>query len=75
MSKLPILSANELIKILGKVGFEKERQEGSHVFLRHPDGRTTFVPNHPCEDIDRGLLNKIVKKDINIPREEFMKYV
>lgn len=74
MPKLPLLSANELIKILRKMGFEKIRQGGSHVFLRHSDGRTTVVPNHPGEDVDRGLLNKIIKKDISITREEFMKY-
>ena len=75
MSKLPLLSANKVIKILQKMGFEKVRQEGSHVFLRHPDGRTTVIPNHPGEDVDRGLLNKILKKDLSVEREEFMKYV
>ncbi len=75
MTKLPLLSATELIKILQKMGFVKERQEGSHVFMRHPDGRTTLVPNHPREDIDRGLLNKIIKKDLGIEREEFMRHV
>ena len=74
MPKLPLLSANKVIKILQKMGFEKVRQEGSHVFLRHPDGRTTVIPNHPGEDDDRGLLNKILKKDLSIEREEFMKH-
>lgn len=73
MSKLPLLTGGELIKILHKIGFNKIRQEGSHVFLRHPDGRTTVVPNHPGEKIDRGLLNKIIKKDIGLSREEFLK--
>jgi len=49
MSKLPLLTGGELIKILQKIGFNKIRQKGSHVFLRHPDGRTTVVPNHPGE--------------------------
>ena len=75
MSKLPLLSAKEVIKILQKMGFQKIRQEGSHVFLRHPDGRTTVIPNHPIEDVDRGVLNKILKKDLGIEREEFMKYI
>lgn len=73
MPKLPLLSANELFKVLTKLGFKKIRQEGSHVFFRHPDGRTTVVPNHPGEKLDRGLLNKIIKKDLCISREEFMK--
>jgi len=45
----------------------------SHVFLRHSDGRTTVVPNHPGNNLDRGLLNKILRKDVNISREEFEK--
>jgi len=73
MSKLPQISANELIKIFEKIGFKVTRQRGSHIFLRHEDGRTTVVPNHPGENPDRGLLNKILKKDIQISREEFEK--
>lgn len=73
MGKLPQLTAKELIKILEKVGFEIKRQSGSHVFLKHQDGRTTVVPNHPGEKLDRGLLNKILKKDIQISREDFEK--
>ncbi|MBU4455917.1 MAG: type II toxin-antitoxin system HicA family toxin, partial [Nanoarchaeota archaeon] len=55
------------------LGFENKRQEGSHIFLQHSDGRTTVVPNHPGEKLDRGLLLKIVKKDLEMSREEFMK--
>jgi predicted RNA binding protein YcfA (HicA-like mRNA interferase family) len=73
MGKLPLLKALDLAKILKKVGFEVVRQEGSHMFLKHPDGRTTVVPNHPGEHIDRGLLTKIVKKDVGIEREDFVK--
>ena len=73
MSKLPQLSGRELIRVLIKIGFEISRQEGSHVFLRHSDGRTTVVPVHGGENLDRGLLNKIIKKDIGLSREEFEK--
>ncbi len=73
MSKLPLLNARELVKILQKLGFEIKRQEGSHMFFEHKDGRTTIIPNHSGEDIDRGLLNKIVKHDLKISREEFLK--
>ncbi len=71
MAKLPQLSAIQLIKILYKIGFKPIRQEGSHIFLRHENGRTTVIPNHPGENLDRGLLNKIIKKDIQLSREEF----
>ncbi len=74
MSRLPLLSAKEMSKILLKMGFELKRQEGSHMFFEHPDGRTTVIPNHGGEEIDRGLLNKIIKHDLNLEREEFLKY-
>ena len=73
MSKLPLLNAKEVVKVLEKLGFLFKRQQGSHMFFEHPDGRTTVIPNHPGEDIDRGLLNKIVKHDLQITREEFLR--
>jgi len=73
MGKLPLINAEKVSKVLKKLRFELKRQQGSHMFFEHSDGRTTVVPNHPSEDIDRSLLNKIVKHDIKISREEFMK--
>ncbi|MFH1377017.1 MAG: type II toxin-antitoxin system HicA family toxin [Candidatus Woesearchaeota archaeon] len=73
MAKLPLVSARQLEKVLLKLDFKLIRQEGSHMFFRHFDGRTTIVPNHPGEKIGRGLLLKIIKKDLHISREEFEK--
>ena len=39
--------------------------------MRHSDGRTTLVPVHPGEEIDRGLIRKIIK-DVELTREGFM---
>lgn len=75
MAKLPLLTAKEMSKILEKLGFKFKRQEGSHMFFEHSDGRTTIIPNHGGEEIDRNLLNKIVKHDLKISREDFLKYV
>ncbi len=50
------------------------RQKGGHVFLKHPDGRTTVVPVHRGEEIGRGLLRKIIK-DTRLTREEFLELV
>ena len=46
MSRLPVLSAREVIRILDQVGFEVVRQRGSHVRLKHEDGRVVTVPVH-----------------------------
>ena len=75
MSKVPLLTAREVAKILEKLGFLFKRQKGSHMFFEHQDGRTTVIPNHPSEKIDRGLLNKIIKHDLQISREEFLKHL
>ena len=69
------MNAKEFSKILKKLGFDFKRQQGSHMFFEHSDGRTTVIPNHPGEEIDRGLLNKIIKHDLQISREEFLNYV
>ena len=75
MPKLPLLTAKELSKVLERLGFNFKRQEGSHMFFENPDGRTTVIPNHPGEEIDRGLLNKIVKHDLKIERQDFLRAV
>ena len=73
MSKLPLLTAKELIKILVAIGFVCKRQKGSHMFFQHKDGRTTVIPNHAGEKIDRGLLNKIIKQDLQMNPKDFIK--
>jgi predicted RNA binding protein YcfA (HicA-like mRNA interferase family) len=70
--KLPLLSPQELIKILKRLGFEEARQRGSHKYLKHPDGRATVVPVHSGRDIDRWLLKRILN-EIDMTNEEFMK--
>ncbi len=46
MTRLRPLPSRKVIKILEERGFQRIRQKGSHLFLRHPDGRTTLVPIH-----------------------------
>jgi predicted RNA binding protein YcfA (HicA-like mRNA interferase family) len=41
----------KIIKALSKLGFNIVRKHGSHVVLKHPDGRLTVVPVHPGEEI------------------------
>jgi len=72
MNRLPALKPWEVIRTLEKAGFQAVRQRGSHVILKHPDGRVAEVPVHPGRDIDRGLLRKIIA-DTGIAREEFLK--
>lgn len=73
MSRLPLITAKELIKILLKLNFELKRQKGSHKFFQHKDGRTTVIPDHGTEQLDRGLLNKIIRQDLLMTIETFLK--
>ncbi|MFH2021381.1 MAG: type II toxin-antitoxin system HicA family toxin [archaeon] len=71
MSKLPILSGLETIKILHKIGYEIDHQTGSHVILRNmkPPFRRATVPNH--KEIAKGTLLSIIKQ-IGLTKEEFI---
>jgi len=74
MTRLPRLKGKELIKILWNLGFETIRTRGSHVFLKHPDGRTTTVPVHAGEIIGPGLLRAILR-DIEMTIDKFQDHV
>jgi len=74
MAKLPILRAREVMRALRKMGFAEVRQKGSHIFFKHPDGRTTLVPRHDRERIGRGLLQQILR-EIDMSQDEFSTYL
>jgi len=65
------LPARKVIKALSKLGFEVARKHGSHVVMKHGDGRITVIPVHAREKISVGLLLKIMK-DAKLEREEFI---
>ena len=67
MTRLPVVSAKSLERILLNLGFERTRQKGSHAFYRHPDGRTTTIPHHPGRDLARPLLREILREIEVIP--------
>jgi len=72
MTRLPSLTGERVVKALGKAGFQVLRQRGSHMYLKHSDGRATVVPVHKGESIGKGLLRKIMQ-DADLSREEFLK--
>jgi predicted RNA binding protein YcfA (HicA-like mRNA interferase family) len=69
MPKLVPITAKKLLILLNGLGFEERDAEGSHVFFKHADGRTTTVPMY-TKELGRGLLRKILN-DIDISREEY----
>ena len=76
MTHLPIVSFKTMEKVLLSLGFQVIRQKGSHVFYRHPDGRTTTLPHHPGRDLARPLIREILREIDLVPdqfREELEK--
>ena len=70
MSRLKLIDFRTMDRLLRKLGFEISRQKGSHVFYRHPDGRTTVVPNHGSKDLARPLIADILK-DIGLTVDQY----
>ena len=71
MSRLPIVNFKTMEKVLLRLGFKSIRQKGSHVFYRHPDGRTTTAPSHRGRDLARPLIREILR-EIEITPEKFV---
>ncbi|MDQ3573314.1 MAG: type II toxin-antitoxin system HicA family toxin [Actinomycetota bacterium] len=57
---LPQLSGSEVVRALGRAGFEQVSQRGSHVKVRHPDGRMAIVPLH--RELAPGTLRSILRQ-------------
>lgn len=72
MTRLPVVDFRTMEKVLLNLGFKAVRQKGSHVFYRHPDGRTTTVPRHQGKDLARPLVREILR-EIKLTAEEFQK--
>jgi len=68
--KLPILSGREVLAALKRMGFKEIHRKGSHLKMKHPDGRKIVFPFH--DEVDRYTLKGSLR-DAEIDIEEFMK--
>jgi predicted RNA binding protein YcfA (HicA-like mRNA interferase family) len=62
VSDLPRISGRETIKALKKIGYEQDRQRGSHIILRQTDSphRRLTVPDH--KEVAKGTLRAIIRE-------------
>jgi predicted RNA binding protein YcfA (HicA-like mRNA interferase family) len=66
--RLPVVSGDELISALGKLGRVVARQRGSHVRLRHPERAVPLVdPRH--QELKRGTLAGILGDAVSTPTD------
>lgn len=70
MTRVPVVDFRAMEKVLLRLGFQPVRQKGSHVFYKHPDGRTTTVPNHRGRDLARPLVREILR-EIDLTPDQF----
>jgi len=70
MTKLPVVSGQDVVKALGKLGYAVDHQSGSHIILRMtvPPYRRLTVPNH--KELAKGTLRALIR-EAGITVEQF----
>lgn len=63
MPKLPVLSGQEVRRILEAHGFQLMRQRGSHMVMQKAeDGSTTTIPVPDHSELRTGTLRSIIRQ-------------
>jgi predicted RNA binding protein YcfA (HicA-like mRNA interferase family) len=62
LSKLPSISGREAVRAFERIGYEQDRQRGSHIVLRHRDvpHRRLVVPEH--KSLAKGTLRALIRE-------------
>ena len=67
--KPPLISGKEMLKALSRLGFDEVHRKGSHLKMKHSDGRIIVFPFH--DEIDRATLKNALS-DAEILLEDFL---
>jgi predicted RNA binding protein YcfA (HicA-like mRNA interferase family) len=70
LSKLPSISGSQAVRAFERLGYEVDRQRGSHLVLRHTGSphRRLVVPNH--QSVAKGTLRALIR-EAGLTVEEF----
>ena len=69
--RLPRLTAEQIMRVLRRHGFELVSQRGSHQRWRHSEsGRQVIIPYHRGNTLPLGTINSIIEGS-QISRDEF----
>ena len=58
--KPPLLSGQEVLTALKRMGFKEVHRKGSHVKMKHPDGRKIVFPYH--NEVDKIYSKRCFKR-------------
>ncbi len=73
MSRMPQVTARELIRFLKSQGFAEDRQSGSHLTLWHQERKVSVtIPVHTACDVGRSLAVRILK-DAGFSVEDYLR--
>lgn len=67
--KLPLLSGRQVSAALSRLGFVEVNRKGSHVKMKHENGRVIVFPFH--DEVDRYTL-KGALRDAGVEIEDFL---
>ena len=70
--KLPLLSGRQVLAALTRLGFVEVHRKGSHLKMKHPDGRIIVFPFH--DQVDRYTL-KGALRDADIEIKDFLNVI
>jgi len=70
LTKLPLVDAERMEKLLFLLGFNKVRQKGSHAYYHHPDGRSTTIPHHRGRVLARPLIRELLR-EVELSLDEY----
>jgi predicted RNA binding protein YcfA (HicA-like mRNA interferase family) len=64
-----MISGDEFVRAVRKIGYELDHMEGSHMILLHPSRRRLSVPRHA--ELGRGITRRLIDQ-AGLTREEFL---
>ncbi|MBF0274693.1 MAG: type II toxin-antitoxin system HicA family toxin [Nitrospinae bacterium] len=70
--KLPLLSGKQVLSTLKRLGFQEVHRKGSHVKMKHHDGRKIVFPYH--NPVDRFTLKGSLN-DAEVDINDFIQHI
>ena len=70
MERLPRATANDVIKVLERLGFFLARQSGSHKIYKNNEGKRVTVPYHARRTLHPKVLQSIFR-DADLTVDKF----